>query len=112
MCSLHSFSQSFSGQITNTNKEPLENVYVYNLTSNSHTHTNVSGDFILENCKVGDSIEIQILGYQKLKFILNSLHFKKKTTFVLEAKVFLLDELVLTKKMDPIQTIVKIDLSF
>ncbi|MDG1039934.1 MAG: TonB-dependent receptor plug domain-containing protein [Polaribacter sp.] len=110
MCSLHSFSQSFSGQITNTNKEPLENVYVYNLTSNSHTHTNVSGDFILENCKVGDSIEIQILGYQKLKFILNSLHFKKKTTFVLEAKVFLLDELVLTKKMDPIQTIVKIDL--
>ena len=109
--SLQSFAQSFSGRITNTNKEPLENVYVYNSTSNSHTHTKINGDFILENCKVGDVIEVGILGYKKKQFILTENQLKNKTTIILETKVFLLDELLLTKKIDPIQTVVKIDLA-
>ena len=110
LCSLQSFAQLFSGSIINTNKEPLENVYVYNTTSNSHTHTKVNGNFILENCKVGDVIEVGILGYKKLQFTLNETQLKNKTTLTLETKVFLLEELELTKKMDPIQTVVKIDL--
>ncbi len=109
--SLQSFSQQFSGRIVNTDKEPLENVYVYNTTSNSHTHTKINGDFILENSKVGDVIEVGILGYKKLQFTLNDTQLKNNTTLILETKVFLLDELMLTKKMDPIQTVVKIDLA-
>ncbi|WP_347174287.1 TonB-dependent receptor [Polaribacter uvawellassae] len=109
--SLQSFAQLFSGRIVNTDKEPLENVYVYNTTSNSHTHTKINGDFILENCKVGDVIEVGILGYKKLQFTLNDTQLKNNTTLILETKVFLLDELMLTKKMDPIQTVVKIDLA-
>ena len=61
LAGLKCFSQSFSGRIINTNQEPLENVYVYNSTSNSHTHTKANGDFYLENCKIDDVIEIGIL---------------------------------------------------
>ncbi|MFN0729901.1 TonB-dependent receptor [Polaribacter gochangensis] len=111
LLSLQSFAQQFSGRIVNTDKEPLENVYVYNTTSNSHTHTKINGDFILENSKVGDVIEVGILGYKKLQFTLNDTQLKNSTTLILETKVFLLDELMLTKKMDPIQTVVKIDLA-
>lgn len=109
--SLQGFAQLFSGRIINTNKEPLENVYIYNSTSNSHTHTKVNGGFIVENSKIGDVIEIGILGYKKQVFILNELQLKNNTMFVLETKVFLLDELILTKKIDPIQTVVRIDLA-
>jgi len=111
LAGLKCFSQSFSGRIINTNQEPLENVYVYNSTSNSHTHTKANGDFYLENCKIDDVIEIGILGYKKLHFTLSETQLKNNTTLILEVKTFLLDELVLTKKMDPIQTVVKIDLA-
>jgi outer membrane cobalamin receptor len=111
LCSLQSFAQLFSGRIMNTSKELIENVYVYNTTSNSHTHTKVNGDFILENSTVGDIIEIGLLGYKKQQFALKESQLINKVTLVLEDKVFLLDELVLTKKIDPIQTVVKIDLA-
>lgn len=109
--SLLGFAQQFVGRVINTKKEPLENVYVYNTTSNSHTHTKANGDFYLENCKIDDVIEIGILGYKKLQFTLSETQLKNSTTLILEVKTFLLDELVLTKKMDPIQTVVKIDLA-
>ncbi len=109
--SLQSFAQLFSGRIINASKEPLENVYVYNTTSNSHTHTKVNGGFILENSTVGDVIEIGLLGYKKQQFSLKESELKNKVTLILEDKVFLLDELILTKKIDPIQTVVKIDLA-
>ena len=109
--SLLGFAQQFAGRVINTKKEPLENVYVYNTTSNSHTHTKANGDFYLENCKIDDVIEIGFLGYKKLHFTLSETQLKNNTTLILEVKTFLLDELVLSKKMDPIQTVVKIDLA-
>ncbi len=109
--SLQSFSQTFSGRVINKSNESLEDVYVYNTTSNSHTHTNVNGVFSLENSNIGDVIEVAILGYEKKKFTLNESQLKNETTLILETKVFLLDELVLTKRMDPIQTVVKMDLA-
>ncbi|TDQ29871.1 TonB-dependent receptor [Tenacibaculum caenipelagi] len=108
--SYHVFSQQFKGKVLNANKKPLENVYVYNMTSNSHTHTKVSGEFILDNSKEGDVIEFGILGYEKVRLQLNESNFKTINTIVLEMKNFLLDEMVLTNKKDPLQTIVRVDL--
>ncbi|NVK51351.1 MAG: TonB-dependent receptor plug domain-containing protein [Flavobacteriaceae bacterium] len=106
---LSASAQTFHGRITNASNTPIENVYVYNTTSNSHTHTKVNGDFILEDCTVGDVIEIGILGYKKKIITLSAYQLKNKTTLILETKIFILDELVLSKKIDPIQTVMKID---
>ncbi|WP_028890972.1 TonB-dependent receptor plug domain-containing protein [Tenacibaculum sp. 47A_GOM-205m] len=108
--SCHVFSQQFKGKVFNTNKKPLENVYVYNTTSNSHTHTKVNGEFILDNSKVGDIIEFGILGYKKINLELDSDDLSSPKTIILEMKSFLLDEMVLSNKRDPLQTIVRVDL--
>ena len=105
------FAQTFKGRIVDADNKPLENVYIYNATSNSHTHSKVNGGFVLEQCRIGDAIEIGMLGFQKERFQLSAIQLKKKVTIVLKTKTFLLNELVLTKKIDPIETTVKIDLA-
>ena len=66
---------------------------------------------MLENCNVGDTIEVGILGYKKEQFNLSESQLESTITLILKAKTFLLDELVLTKKIDPIEASVKIDLA-
>ncbi len=108
---VQTFAQTVKGRVINVDKKPLENVYIYNATSNSHTHTKVNGGFLLENCKIGDLIEVGILGYEKERFTLTQKQLNNEITLVLKAKVFLLDELVLTNDIDPIETVVKLDLA-
>ena len=104
-------AQTFSGRIVNENNEPIENVYVYNSTTNSHTHTDIHGSFSVENSKVGDQIEMGILGYKKRTIILEQMHLNIKQSFQLEPKIFVLDELILNKQPDPLQSIIKMDLA-
>ena len=59
------FSQEFIGKVINKKNKPLENVYVYNVTSNSHTHTELNGKFVVEKAKDGDYVEFRLLGYEK-----------------------------------------------
>ena len=106
-----SIGQTFVGRILNNEKQPLENVYVYNKTSNSHTHTKVDGSFVLEKSSVGNSIEIGLLGYEKETIILNNYHINHVNTITLKAKIFLLDELELTNKINISQTIVAVDIA-
>ena len=109
--SYNSIGQTFNGRVLNNEKQPLENVYVYNKTSNSHTHTKIDGSFILEKSSVGNSIEIGLLGYEKKTIILNNNHFNDKNVITLTSKTFLLDELELTKKLNISQTIVAVDIA-
>lgn len=111
LCTFQSFSQIFTGKIVSNSKQPLENVYVYNKNTNSHTHTNINGDFVLDKTNIGDTIEIAILGYIKKQLVLTQSNFNAKNMISLEPKIFVLDELMLTNKIDPIQTIIKIDLA-
>ncbi|GGH01328.1 TonB-dependent receptor [Polaribacter pacificus] len=111
LSSVSIFAQNFSGRVLNENKLPIENVYVYNLSSYSHTHTDIHGAFSLENTTVGDRIEFGILGYQKRVITITRQQLDSKQTIELENKVFVLDELELNKQIDPIQTIVKMDLA-
>ncbi|MGB0891631.1 MAG: TonB-dependent receptor [Flavobacteriaceae bacterium] len=111
LCTINMFAQTFYGKVVTIDKKPIENVYVYNVSSNSHTHTKINGDFMLEKCTIGDIIEVGILGYKKERFILSKIQLKNKTTLVLKPKTFVLEELVLTKKIDAIEASVKIDLA-
>lgn len=106
-----SFTQQLKGKVLNTNNKPLENVYVYNKTSNSHTHTEINGAFVLDNTKEGDVIEFGLLGYTKQTTTLSKNDFEATKTVRLAMKSFLLDEMVLHNVKDPLQTIVRIDLN-
>mgnify|MGYP001954761649 CR=1 FL=1 len=112
LLSLQGFSQSFSGRVINTNKEPLENVYVYNKNSNAHDHTNFSGAFKLSNSKVNDTIQIGLLGYEKQLITLTKQDLlNSEKTIVLEVKFYELDELFLTNNNDALKSIISLDLA-
>src|SRR5690606_2668897 len=112
LLSFISFSQqTLRGKVSNTHTEPLDGVYVYNLASKSHAHTSENGLFLLDNTKVGDSIEIGLLGYETLKMVTTQESFSSLLELTLNEKYFQLDELVLTKELNPVSTIARLDLS-
>jgi outer membrane cobalamin receptor len=104
-----SIGQELKGRVLDIFNAPIENAYVFNSTSNAHTHTNLNGGFKVNNSKVGDSIQIGILGFQQQKIIVSKDNFKDLMV-VLETKIFQLEELVLRKEMNALQTIARIDL--
>ncbi|WP_159947239.1 TonB-dependent receptor [Polaribacter septentrionalilitoris] len=110
LSSISIFGQSLKGRILDHFNQPLENAYVVNNTNNNHTHTNENGNFILENATANDILQISILGYKKRKIIISKQDLENGITIVLTTKTFQLEELVLRKEINAMQTISKIDL--
>lgn len=110
ICSLQVFGQQLKGRVLNTNNKPIENVYVINAISNTHSHTDENGNFILEKIAINNTIQVSILGFEKKTITITKEHIENGINIVLETKVFLLEELVLRKEINALQTISKIDL--
>jgi outer membrane cobalamin receptor len=107
---LNSIGQELKGRILNSINEPLENVYVVNTTSNSHTHTNENGSFTIENTTINDFIQISILGFEKKSIQVKAQDLKNGISIILNTKIFQLEELVLRKEINALQTISRVDL--
>ncbi len=103
-------AQTIKGIVLSDN-QPLENAYVYNQNSKQHAHTNQLGQFVINETKVGDSLVIGLLGYQKQNILLTKGLLNSSLIINLETKAFLLDELVLTEPVNVINSMVKIDLA-
>lgn len=110
LCSLQSFGQQLKGQVVDQFNMPLENVYVINTTTNTHTHTNENGQFTIEKTTTNNSIQFSILGYAKKTIVVTENQFKNGLLVSLETKTFQLEELVLRKEINALQTISRIDL--
>ena len=108
--SLQSVAQSLKGKIVDQFNEPLENVYVVNDATNTHTHSSENGNFTIEKTRVNDLIQISILGFEKKNIIVTQDNLKNGILIKLETRVFQLEELVLRKEINALQTITKIDL--
>ena len=107
---LASKAQTVKGFVMD-NSQPLENAYVYNQNSKQHSHTNQLGQFVINETKVGDSLTIGLLGYQKQSVLLTEALLSESLIINLDTKAFLLDELVLTEPVNVINSMVKIDLA-
>ncbi|WP_281847113.1 TonB-dependent receptor [Olleya namhaensis] len=103
-------AQTVKGIVLSDN-QPLENAYVYNQNSKQHAHTNQLGQFVINETKVGDSLVIGLLGYQKQNILLTKGLLNSSLIINLKTKAFLLDELVLTEPVNVINSMVKIDLA-
>tara|TARA_R110001632_G_scaffold1883_3_gene8449 strand:+ start:35681 stop:37927 length:2247 start_codon:yes stop_codon:yes gene_type:complete len=103
--------KDLNGIVLNSKNMPIENAYIYNKTTNSHTHSNNKGKFILKNNFIGDTVQIGLLGYNNFEIILKKNALENSLPIVLVAKRIELEELIISKDIDPIQTISKIDLN-
>ncbi|WP_411894576.1 TonB-dependent receptor domain-containing protein [Winogradskyella sp. A2] len=101
-------AQSVSGKIFNELDQPLEGTYVFNTNSEKHAHSSENGRFIIEQTKIGDSLQVGLLGYKTRIVTVTS---DQKLNIVLEEKTFQLDEMVLTEELNTVSTISRLDLS-
>ncbi|WP_339661411.1 TonB-dependent receptor plug domain-containing protein [uncultured Polaribacter sp.] len=110
ICGYNSLAQELKGVVLNSFNEPLENVYIINKTVNTHTHTNENGNFTLEKTTINNAIQISILGFETKTILVTESHLKNGISIILETKVFQLEELVLRKEINALQTLTNIDL--
>lgn len=101
-------AQNIRGTVVNSNNQPLESAYVFNLTSEAHAHTSETGVFVLLNSKIGDSIRVGLLGYKAKLVVVNSTNNQK---IILEEKAFELDELVIEEALSAVSTVSRLDLN-
>jgi len=105
-------TMSLFAQIKGTvvsNNQPIEDAYIYNQTSKSHSHSNQLGQFEISNTNVGDVLLIGLLGYEKQEVTLTN-NLIANLVIDLKPKAFMLDELVLSQPTDVLSSIVQIDL--
>ena len=107
---LQTFAQQLKGRVVDEFKQPIENVYIYNSAKNVHIHTNENGSFILENTFTEDVLQVGLLGFEKRELIITKNDIENGITIALVSKIFQLDELVLRKEINAIETITKVDL--
>lgn len=108
LISLTGLSQSISGTIKDTEtKEPVEFVVVYNLTNETHAHTNHTGGFSLNNTQEGDSIVISMVGYERLQFRVSP---ETNWNIQLIAAPVELSQVVISPELNTINKIKQVDL--
>lgn len=103
------FSQNtMRGIISDESGHPVENVLVKNISKSLyHTHTDISGNFSLENVNLQDSLEFVHQDFETQKIVLKNL---ENLNIILEKKSFQIKEITITKNLKNLNTISKIDL--
>jgi outer membrane receptor for Fe3+-dicitrate len=104
--SLSAFSQIQKGIIIDENGKPIENATITNPKSNTHSHTNETGNFNIDKSNVGDVLNIIALGYKKVVYTITD----SEISIVMESDSFKLEEVVIQSKISSLNVISKIDL--
>ena len=95
--------QGMEGTVADESGEPLVGAHIENLVSGSHAHSSDVGSFYLEETKTGDSLKINFIGYKSLLTIAG------KNEFVLKTSALNLNEISVSKTLDPFNLVSKLD---
>ena len=101
-----SYGQIQKGMVKDALGTAIENAYIINVNSQSHSHSNEFGSFSIDKTNSGDTFEISALGYKKANFTLKM----DDAVFVLENDVYSLEQVVIQPKLNAMNAISKIDL--
>ena len=102
------FAQNFSGKIVDQYQLPIQEANIHNVRTGQHTHSNKLGEFTLENCTIGDTLEVSIVGYQTKQVTLEDV--TAALTIVLDEEIIALQEIVISPKLNALQVISDIDI--
>ncbi|TRX27760.1 TonB-dependent receptor [Flavobacterium franklandianum] len=100
------YSQIQKGIVKDASGISIENGYIVNKNSQSHSHSNEFGSFSIDKTNPGDILEISALGFKKANFTLKN----DNAVFVLEKDIYSLDQVVIQPKLNAMNVISKIDL--
>lgn len=99
--------QSISGRITEAGNVPVEFVTIYNLTSDEHAHSDVTGRFQLRNTVSGDSIFVSMVGFERMQFIVSP---ETDWNIDLKPAPVELSQVVITPQINTLNSLKKVDL--
>ncbi|NOT38165.1 MAG: TonB-dependent receptor plug domain-containing protein [Saprospiraceae bacterium] len=68
----YNLNAQLSGTIVDQNDQPIQDVFLSNLRSGLHTHSDAYGKFVDKSARANDSILLSILGYKKRTIIVES----------------------------------------
>lgn len=102
------FSQQAKGIILDKSESGIDEVYIINLTTNSHAHTNDLGLFSIDKTSNGDKLRISKLGYKPIIITVEDINIK--LSIILENTFIELNEVVLSSGINTTNNITKIDL--
>jgi outer membrane receptor protein involved in Fe transport len=106
--SIFSFGQTLKGVVEDSFGNPISDVYIYNESSENHTHTNEFGNFALSKVTINELFKISKLGCKPFSFKVEQLIEKVKIT--LEEEVFKLSEITISSNVNINSTLMKMDL--
>lgn len=103
---LNAFSQIQKGFVIDENGRPIENATITNTKSNTHSHSDETGNFSIDKSNVGDVLIVSALGHKKKDYTITN----SEISVFLESDSFKLEEVVIQSKISAINVISKIDL--
>ena len=101
------FGQVYTGIVVDLNDKPIESANIFQQTKKNHVHSNANGEFVLDNIQVGDTIIVTHIAYEKYKHVVSSISAKER--YVLIAKTFTIEEVVITPRLDVLNLLTIID---
>jgi outer membrane receptor for Fe3+-dicitrate len=99
-------AQNFVGRILDEHATALSGVYLLNLRTGNHAHTDENGSFVLQHCKPEDSISISHVGFGRLKIK----YAKTPVNITLHPANFQLNEVVVSEGINHLSSVSAIDL--
>jgi hypothetical protein len=106
LLNLTAFSQIQKGIIIDESGKPIENATITNSKSNTHSHTDETGNFNIDKSNVGDILNVIALGYKKRDYTITD----SEISIVMVSDSFKLEEVVIQSKISALNVISKIDL--
>jgi len=101
--------QTFNGLVLNELDEPIMGAYIKHRSSDLHTHSNDFGRFTIKQVNIGDTIQINHLGYDVLNYVVTQI--EKETALQLTPAIFDLGEVVVGQNIKKTNIIATIDIN-
>ena len=102
-------AQQLKGKVIDEMGTPLEDAGIFNRTSGQHSHTDGTGQFVLERTSVNDTIYFSLLGFATETKVINQSDLSSSITITLQESTISLDQVVLVSKVDALSRIVDVD---
>lgn len=104
--SFYSFSQTQKGVVFDEYGNAVTNAFIFNPISETHSHTDDSGVFIIEKTNVGDVLSFTAVGFKNKSYTI----IDGENKIVLEDAVMKLKDVVIPSKLSAMNLISKMDL--
>lgn len=103
------YSQNITGRVVDESQSPIPHVIAY--SGSEHSHTDEDGKFKLMALNIGDTLNVEFLGYEDISIVLTQKDFGKELDIVMETEFFELGEVTISKSVKSTNSIANIDIN-